>query len=211
MKTLAYDRINTGSRQNRAFIMIHGWKGNKDSFKFVSRLIDLDNTTWFFPEAPYDYDGNNKTKTWAIEKSPGVWEVDEPRSMLKTFLLDVVLSEFNSKDVFVMGFSQGAAVCYELILSFEYQLGGIFPIAGFIRDFMGKEEVSLDVSPKQVDTLIFIGHGKDDDVVPIESSMKSYDLLKNKCKNIKIDVYNGRHKINLSYLNKVKELILNKG
>ena len=208
LKSIQYDRINTGSLQKRAFVMIHGWKGNKNSFKSVSNLIGLDNTAWFFPEAPYDFEGDHSKKTWAVEKSPGVWEVDEPRRMLKEFLVDHILSEFDSKDVFVMGFSQGAAVCYELILSFEYQLGGIFPIAGFIRDFIGKDEVSFDVSPLQTNTLIYIGHGKDDDVVPVESSVRSFQLLDKKCTNVHLDLYNGRHKINLSYLNKVKKMIL---
>ena len=208
LKSIEYDRINTGSVQKRAFVMIHGWKGNKNSFKSVSNLIGLDNTAWFFPEAPYNFEGDCSKKTWAVEKSPGVWEVDEPRRMLKEFLVDHILSEFDSKDVFVMGFSQGAAVCYELILSFEYQLGGIFPVAGFIRDFIGKDEVSINISPLQTDTLIYIGHGKDDDVVPVESSVKSFELLNEKCTNVHLDLYNGRHKINLSYLNKVKKMIL---
>ena len=212
MNSINYDRINTGSKQFRAFVMIHGWQGNKDSFKSISNLLNLDNTAWFFPEAPYDFNGDNKRKTWAYEKKPGVWEVEEPRLMLKSFLINKVLSEFDSKNVFVMGFSQGAAVCYELILSFEYPLGGIFPIAGFIRDFIGnKDKTNLDISPKQIDTKILIGHGKDDDVVPVESSEKTFSLLKAKCRNVELDIYNGKHKINVSYLNKVKKIILNYG
>jgi phospholipase/carboxylesterase len=208
LKSLTYDRIDTGPKQTRAFIMIHGWKGNKNSFKSVSKLMNLDNTAWFFPEAPYDFEGNSETKTWAIEKSPGVWEVDEPRNMLKQFLLNDVFVEFDPKNVFVMGFSQGAAVCYELILSFEKELGGIFPVAGFIRDYFNKNDLSRELTPKQINTLIYIGHGKDDDVVPLESSIKSYELLKDKCNNVRLDIYNGKHKINLSYLNKIKDIII---
>ena len=30
-------------------------------FKSVSKLMNLDNTAWFFPEAPYDFEGNSET------------------------------------------------------------------------------------------------------------------------------------------------------
>ena len=210
MKSIKFDRTNTGDYQTKAMVMVHGWKGNKDSFKSIPNLLKLDNTAWFFPEAPYRFNGDSNKKTWAYEKSPGVWEIDEPREMFKLFLLENVLSEFDSKNVFIMGFSQGAAVCYDLILSFGRPLGGIFPIAGFIRDFIeNKNRIDIKVSPEQMNTLILLGHGDDDDIVPVESSQKIFELLKGKCKNIKIHIYKGKHKINISYLNKVRELILN--
>ena len=209
MKYLKYDKIDTGEYQNRAIIMIHGWQGNKDSFKSIAKLLKVDNTRWFFPEAPYSIDGKDEKKTWAYEKSPGEWEVDKSKRMLKEFILDKVLNQFDSKDVFIMGFSQGAAACYELILSFKYPLGGIFPIAGFMRDFPGQgDKIKIEVSPSQKHTPILIGHGRDDDIVSVKASEKTYNLLKEKCKNVKLYIYNGKHKINVSYLNKVKELIL---
>ena len=98
---LDFSVINKGSSQNKAFIMIHGWKGNKDSFKPISKLLKLDNTTWFFPEAPYSCNNQSK-KTWTYEKSPGIWEIEEPKAMIRKFILDKVLSKFNAKDVCIM-------------------------------------------------------------------------------------------------------------
>ena len=67
------------------------------------------------------------------------------------FMFDEVLSKFDSKDVYVMGFSQGAAVCYRVFLSFDQTLGGIFPIGGFIRSYPGQpdNEVSIEISNSQ--------------------------------------------------------------
>ena len=69
---------------------------------------------------------------------------------------------------------------------------------------------SLDFKPAQFNRPILIGHGKDDNVVPLESSEKAYKLLKKYCENIDLYIYNGRHKIGIEYLKKVKELILSK-
>jgi len=202
---IKYDKIVSEGEQLRAIVMIHGWQGNKNSFKTVSKLLKLENTTWFFPEAPYSFDGDESKKTWTYEKYPGVWELDEPKNKLKSFFKETVFTEFPSENVYVIGFSQGAAVCYEFILSLESKLGGVFPIAGFIRD---QKPPTLDVHKNQYSTPILIGHGEKDEVVSLKSSKAAYTKLKKICSNVSFDIYNGGHKINLSYLNKVKELIL---
>ena len=204
LKSIQYDRINTGPVQKRAFVMIHGWKGNKNSFKSVSNLIGLDNTAWFFPEAPYNFEEDCSKKTWAVEKSPGVWEVDEPRRMLKEFLVDHILSEFDSKDVFVMGFSQGAAVCYEYIMGVEKQFGGIFPIGGFFFKYSKKAK---RVSEDNKNTPIIIGHGTKDDIIPIEKSEEAFNQLSKEGANVDIYKYNGGHKISMNFLRRIIEVI----
>ena len=56
--------------------------------------------------------------------------------------------------MFMFGFSQGAAVCYEFIMGMPKRLGGIFPIAGFLF-----ENSSNRVSRHNLKTPIIIGHG----------------------------------------------------
>lgn len=205
MKSITYDYINVGKKQNKAIVMIHGWQGNKDSFKSIANLLKTDNTSWFFPQAPHQINNNKSKNTWALEVSPGVFEIKKTKELLSDFFKDIIFKNFLPEDVYVIGFSQGAAVCYEFVLSLEEKLGGVFPIAGFLR-----EEYSSDkIHKNQYSTPILIGHGKDDDIVLLESSQKAYNCLSKVCTNIKFDIYNGGHKINLSYLNKVKEVILN--
>ena len=201
---IKYDKIVSEGEQLRAVVMIHGWQGNKDSFKSIPKLLKLENTTWFFPEAPYDYNGDESKRTWTYEKYPGIWETDEPKKKLKSFFKENIFDKFSSEDVYVIGFSQGAAVCYEFILSLEYRLGGVFPIAGFLRD----QYLNLDVHKNQYSTPILIGHGKNDEVISIKSSQQAYESLKEICSDVTLDIYNGGHKISLSYLDKVKQLIL---
>ena len=205
MKSIIYDYINVGKKQDKAIVMIHGWQGNKDSFKSISNLLKIDNSAWFFPQAPHSIDNNNLTNTWAVEVSPGVFEINKTKELLSDCFKDIIFKNFLPEDVYVIGFSQGAAVCYEFVLSLEEKLGGIFPIAGFMRE----EYCSDKVHRNQYSTPILIGHGKDDDIVLLESSQKAYTCLSKVCTNIKFDIYKGRHKINLSYLSKVKEIIMN--
>ena len=208
---LKYRVINNGETQDKAFVMIHGWQGNKDSFKSIPKLINIPNCSWFLPEAPYMVENNPHKKTWAYQNSCGEWEVEEPKKLLKSFIKEKVLTKFDSRDVFILGFSQGAAVCYELILNFENLFGGIFPIAGFMRDYPGQtDKIELVSIPKQLDTPILIGHGKDDEVVSVEASKKAFDLLNQYCNNVELYIYNGKHKIGIEYLKKVKEVVLSR-
>ena len=211
VRKLDFTVINKGNFQRRAFVMLHGWKGNKESFNSIPNILDIPDTMWFTPEAPYMVDGDPNKKTWTYEKSPGEWEVKEPRAMLMDFMKREVLSKFKSRDTYIMGFSQGAAVCYAMVLSFDLGFGGIFPIGGFLRAYPRQKDndIIINVSSSQKDTPILIGHGKDDDVVSADASRLAYKLLKKQCNNVELHIYNGRHKIGMEYLKKVKSLVLN--
>ncbi len=209
---LDFSVANKGKSQNKAFVMIHGWKGNKDSFKSIFNILDIPNCRWYAPEAPFMVENEPNQKTWTYEISPGIWEVKKPKSMLENFIKNEVFNEFDPINTYIMGFSQGAAVCYRLALSLEHTLGGIFPVGGFIRNYPNQknEEINLSISSFQKDTPILIGHGKDDDVVPVEASQIAYNLLTKKCSNVDLHIYNGRHKISMEYLKKVKQIVMKK-
>ena len=116
MKSISYDHIDVGDKQNNAFIFIHGWQGNKNSFKSISKLLKFNNCRFYFPEGPYLIDKNEKKRSWAIQVSDNRWETDLSKNLFLKFLENVVLKKFQSKNIFIMGFSQGAAVCLNFIL-----------------------------------------------------------------------------------------------
>ena len=62
--------------------------------------------------------------------------------------------------------------------------------------------------PAQIDTPILIGHGKNDEVVPVESSKLAFKLLKNQGANVSILITNGGHKIAIEYLRAMRKVIL---
>jgi phospholipase/carboxylesterase len=202
MKSISYNHINVGDEQNNAFIFIHGWQGNKDSFKSILKLLKIDNYRFYFPEGPYLIDGNEKKRSWAIQVSDNHWETDLSKSLFLNFLEGVVFKKFHAKNVFIMGFSQGAAVCLNFILSLEYSFGGIFPVAGFSR--MNQ----IEIHKNQYNTPILIGHGKDDDVISVDESKRAYNQINKVCNNVEFYIFNGKHKISLSYLNKVRDFLL---
>jgi len=124
--------------------------------------------------------------------------------MMKTFFNDIVFKQYKSSNVYVIGFSQGAAVCYECIMGIEKELGGIFPIGGFLFKDSGKDKI---VSKHNIETPILIGHGVKDDVIPIDKSKIAYNKLLKEGANVKFYDYNGGHKISISYIKEVVKII----
>jgi len=213
---LDFNRYKKG-KASKAIVAIHGWGGNKDSFLPFAKNFKVDNVEWFLPEAPYFIDSgvlnesievpsddNCYKKSWTYKKNDGSWEIYEPIKMLDNFFYNLIFQEYDSENVYVLGFSQGAAVCYEYIMGIEKTLGGIFPIGGFLfKQSCKKSRVSLH----NRNTPIIIGHGKKDEVVPIEKSKMAYGCILKERANVKLIEYNGGHKISMDYLRQITKVI----
>ena len=211
-----FNRYKKDKKTDKAIIAIHGWGGNKDSFLPFAKNIKISNVEWFLPEAPYlikdapsighdDSQGNDLSrKSWTYKKEDGMWELNEPIDILNDFFDNIIFEEYDSKNVYVLGFSQGAAVCYEYVLGINKSLGGVFPIGGFLFKYSDKiKRVSLD----NKNTPVIIGHGSKDDVIPIEKSRVAYSQLLKEDANVKFLEYNGGHKISMNYLREVVKVI----
>ena len=201
---------------NKAIVFIHGWSGNRNSFLPFIKNIKINDVEWFLPEAPYlvkdapplsnedVFDNNESKKSWTYKKKDGQWEIKEPIKMFETFLDDEVFKKYKSRNVYFIGFSQGAAVCYEHIMSIKKPLGGIFPIGGFL--FKDSEKIKR-VSDVNQNTPIIIGHGIKDDIIPIEKSKTAYNQLLEEGANVKFHKYSGGHKISMNYFREILKVI----
>ena len=188
---------------NKIIVFIHGWKGNKSSFKSLPSIVKIPESKWFFPQGPYAINPINKEFSWAFENPDGTFEIDKTVDLFSKFIDQYILSLIDSKKVFFIGFSQGATLCYHLILQLRYQWGGVFPIAGFKRN----PESKLTIHGNQKNTPIIIGHGLNDDVIPISSSEEIYNDLKKNNSNVSFEKFNGGHKISINFLKKIQSII----
>jgi len=205
VKPLDYEHISVGPEPRRALVILHGWQGNKFSLKQLKFSLNLKSADYYFPSAPYLVGQDDARRSWSLEVQPGVWEMRKSREGLEALFQEVIFTRYASRDVFVLGFSQGALTCYELILKLEKPLGGVFPIAGFLRD---PQSEALLFHPQQRMTPIFIGHGEQDKTVLPAASMTAYEKLKAQGANVRLFPFNGGHKISLEYIHAVKKIIL---
>ena len=76
----------------------------------------------------------------------------------------------DSRKIIIGGISQGCAMALYAGLSYHKPLGGIVGIAGFFLPF-------THVHQANERTPIFIGHGQQDNIVPVSMAALSYALL----------------------------------
>ena len=203
-ENLDFSVLGDANSSKRCLIFIHGWKGNKSSFKKMAEYFNIKDSVWYLPQAPYLIENEEDNYSWTYEISPGKFERKEPLKLLMKFFSQQILSRFDSRDVYVFGFSQGALVCYEIVKIVSSPLGGIFPIGGFMA---GVDKKIKRIHPSQINTPIMIGHGDSDEVISKEESEAAYRLLSLESDCVSLDIYKGGHKIGISYIRKAKELI----
>ncbi len=205
MENLLFERYTPIKNPKKLMVAIHGWKGNRFSFKPIAISLNIPDVEWIFPQAPYPIEGNDDENSWSYEISPGVWERNEPKMLMDKFIENQVLKYYTSSEVYFVGFSQGALMCYEYVLHCSTPWGAVFPIAGFMTNADKKDIYRFH--PNQKNTPIIIGHGKEDDVVEFNSSELAYNHLKRKGAQVELLSYSGRHKIGISFLRKIKSTI----
>ena len=199
---LQYDFHQTGNSLDKAIVAIHGWQGDRNSMRPLIKSMKIQNVGWYLLEASYPVKEGNGW-SWSYEISDGNWEIDEPKRLLNKFFSEL-FKKYTSKNVYVLGFSQGGLVCFDFVLYLDQPLGGVFPICGFLR----QPKIAIErFHPNQKNTPILIGHGKDDDKVPVNASENAYRLLKKQEANVELFLYNGKHKIGMYYMKKVKKII----
>ena len=202
---LQYDLHKIGDASQKAIVAIHGWQGDCNSMYPLIKSTNIKNVGWYLLEAPFPVK-NGEGFSWSYEKSNGQWEIDEPRRLLNDFFCEL-FKIYESRKIFVMGFSQGGLVCFDFVLFLHEPLGGVFPIAGFLRqpEYNGERFHS-----SQKNTPILIGHGTEDERVPVESSQNAFNKLLAQGANAELLLYQGKHKIGVEFIRKLKEKIQSK-
>jgi len=194
-KELDYTSLLT-EQSDKVIVAFHGWQGNKDSFLPLAKNSLFKDYNSFLLEGPYMVGNDPKRRTWSYEIEPDVFEYEEPKGLIYNFFRKKIFNNYQSKNVYVIGFSLGALVCYEFICTMEEPLGAIFPISGFSRN-------NIDLNKNQKNTPIIIGHGSDDEIVLPEKSMEAYQLLKKQNANVHLVSYNGGHRISNTMINEI--------
>ena len=61
------------------------------------------------------------------------WKYQKSFNILTDVVQDLNNEGFTNSDIFIISFSQGACLAMEFMIRQSFSLGGIIPIAGFIR------------------------------------------------------------------------------
>jgi phospholipase/carboxylesterase len=166
-------RIPDGDGQHPVMLLLHGWTGNENAmWVFTSRLpkdhiLIAPRGIFTAPLGGYGWH-EFKAKAWP-------W-VDDLRPAIDS-LIDLLSAEnFPKADlekISLVGFSQGAALSYTYALLHPDRVSAVAGLSGFLPDGV----MPLIREHPLEDMPIFVTHGNQDELVPIERARKSVDLL----------------------------------
>ena len=182
--------ISKHDKPSKLMIMLHGYGDNAANFMHLADPIDQDDWGMHYVSlnAPNVIPGNMMGYQWFDLYPGGVYigeagpkeyevvnqEIELAVNKLKdtiNFYLDQL--ELNINDCFVMGFSQGGIITFELARRMVSEFAGIGILSGRIIEKVEKSNLYLQKTP------IFISHGSQDDVIPSFKFEKSITYLKN--------------------------------
>ncbi len=102
--------------------------------------------------------------------------------------------------IVLMGFSQGAAMCYALALSEPALIAGVAALAGFLPDGARQWIAPGRLAGKPV----FIAHGAEDTAVPIEAAVSARDAMSTCGADVTYAEYPTGHKMNAQGMRDLK-------
>ena len=185
--------ISKHDNPKKLIFMLHGYGDNAANFMHLANPIDLDDweAQYVALNGPGYIPGNLMGYQWFDLYPNGIYiaeagpkefeqiqkEIDEVVNKIIYTMehycdsLDLTLA-----DCMFMGFSQGGMMTFEVGNQLSEKIGGLIILSGRI---MKEGPIKNSILKK---TPIFILHGEQDEVIPIQSYYKSIEYLKaNKC------------------------------
>ena len=199
-----------------AILALHGWTGNALSMEPISKSFNYPNTKWVLPQAPYfakETSQNRKEDpvigySWSESTLRGR-DYPKSRSLEKSMIMisqcihDLENEGFDKKNIFILGFSQGAIFSIWFTINQKFSLGGCISIAGGFKK--EKLRISKSITQESRGTSILLMHGQNDKIIPPEESQNTYQIFDSLGFNVELILYQAAHKIPI----KAKELIWN--
>jgi phospholipase/carboxylesterase len=186
----------------RALIMLHGRGATAEDILSLSGFLKVKDFALLAPQAT--------NFTWYPYSFMAPPEENEPwlssaLSLLHDLLTDLSTRGFPSKNIYLLGFSQGACLTLEFAARNARRFGGVVAFTGgLIGDRIYPEHYSGDFSG----TPVFIGSSNPDPHVPVSRVQQTADLLKTMNAKVTEKIYPALgHTINQNEIDLANQLI----
>jgi phospholipase/carboxylesterase len=172
-----------------AVVLVHGWLGNEKAMSIFDQALPA-GVVSVSPRAPIQVDDESFGWYEHLEDSEGF---RAGLAALRGFVTRLPAAfPVDPRRVWLMGFSQGAAMSLALLLSDPPLVAGVVALAGFVPDFARPWTAPGKLTGKPV----LILHGRDDETVSVEQAQSARDLLAEASAQVTFHEYEVGHKLN---------------
>ncbi len=161
-------------------IMCHGYGSDEnDLFSFANELpeeVFIISVRAPYPMQPY----GNAWYAINFDAEKGKWsDTDEAKKSVSLIagFIDYACEKHpvNSKNVTLLGFSQGSILSYAVALNYPKKVNNIIALSGYINEDLLPENIEKS---KFTHLNFFCSHGSVDQVIPVEWARKTSEFLK---------------------------------
>ena len=188
----------------KLLVMVHGRGGTAEDILGLAEHLQADGFALLAPQAT----GN----TWYPYSFMAPVSANEPWltsaiDLLQAVVQDAIKSGIEEKDIYFLGFSQGACLALEFAARHAKRYGGVIAFTGGL---IGKDVDRAAYSGDFEGTPVFIGSSNPDPHVPVTRIEETENVLKEMGAAVVVKIYNGMgHTINADEIEHAKG-ILNK-
>ena len=180
-------------------VMLHGWLGNENVMWAFENVLPK-NALIVSPRAPLKVsDGYG----WFYKREHADFEDSLAKGLatLREFIQQLPnLYPIDIDKIYLMGFSQGAAMCYAFALADPQAVAGVIALAGFLPDTARAQITPNCLAHKP----IFISHGTQDKEVPLSQAREAHEALTLSGATITYGEYETGHKLNVEGMRDLK-------
>ncbi len=191
---------------SRLLVLIHGWGGDEDSMWVFARKVPP-GTAVISPRGPFKIAETGYS--WRAIQSglEGLPNFDDFRASSKSLINFIdewcEAKGMNFPQIDLIGFSQGAALSYTMALLYPARLRSVAALSGFIP--AGGEK--LIAEQLLAGKFVFIAHGRQDEIVPIEHARKAVKLLESGGAKVVFCETDGDHKVSIVCFSGLKKFL----
>jgi phospholipase/carboxylesterase len=185
-------RIPPGDRPHPVFVMLHGWTGDENSmWIFASRLPA--NAILLAPRGLYDSPMGGFSWYPKLDKAwPELNDFETAMAALTEILSTDYFPEGDFSQLRMVGFSQGAALAYSFALAQAKRLRALAGLSGFVPE--GASRLAGEYPLEDVP--VFIAHGIQDQLVPVERARQGVAILQQAGAVVSYCEHQADHKLN---------------
>jgi phospholipase/carboxylesterase len=196
MQRLTYlERVPREPGENKApmLVLLHGRKAHAKTIFSIEGLLDARLHVCAL-QAPYPIEGGFE---WVQNHD---YSNTESQDMIaETIRMLVAERQVDPERLFLLGFSQGAAMTILMSLNGMLKVRGAVPMGGFLPKIVRSWEKF------STETKFYFAHGDNDEEVPISRSIDANQFLLDHGIQSEFHEYKGRHKMSLSSLREIDE------
>ena len=174
---------------NKAMIVMHGLGDSLDSYVEITKEINVTGLHYLLVNAPMPYFFGH---SWydIPPGNPHKGIVKSTEIILK-IIAELKDQDFESRDIFVLGFSQGGCIALETYYQLEESLGGIIALS----PRMYEDRMPNELNEFQKQTPIFSAHGHFDQAIPFQETKSRIQKLAALSADIVFKEYEMEHTI----------------